>query len=323
MNVSRVTAAVAAAVLVGLAGCGDGAPEVVPAPGVRPKDCGTFTIAVNPWVGYEANAAVVGYLAKTRLGCKVALKPAVEVDSWKDLAAGKVDVILENWGHDDLKKTYIDDRKVAVEAGLTGNKGAIGWYVPPWLAKRHPDILDWRNLNSYKDLLSTKKSGDKGQFLGGDPSYVTKDAALVKNLGLDFTVVHAGSEAALIKAFRKAERDEEPLLGYFYAPQWLLSEVELVKVTLPAYTPGCDVNPDAVRCDYQPFDLDKIASRRFMYSGSPAAELVKNFEWTDADQNQVARDIAEGNLTSDQAAKRWLDANPQKWQRWLPDKSGA
>ena len=28
---------------------------------------GTMNIAINPWVGYEANAAVVGYLSKTQL----------------------------------------------------------------------------------------------------------------------------------------------------------------------------------------------------------------------------------------------------------------
>ena len=171
------------------------------------------------------------------------LRPEAEVDSWKNMAAGKVDVILENWGHDDFKKTYIDEQKVAVEAGLTGNKGVIGWYVPPWLAKEHPDIVDWRNLNKYKDLFRSKKSGAKGQLLDGDPSFVTNDAALVKNLGLDFTVAYAGTEDALIKAFRDAERDREPLLGYFYSPQWLLSEVELVHVALPAYTPGLRRRP--------------------------------------------------------------------------------
>ncbi|HST85149.1 MAG TPA: glycine betaine ABC transporter substrate-binding protein, partial [Kineosporiaceae bacterium] len=190
MALRAVTSAAFAAVLVGLAGCGGGAPEVVPAPGVQPKDCGRFTIAVNPWVGYEANAAVVAYLAKTELQCEVVLRPEAEVESWKNMAAGKVDVILENWGHDDFKKTYIDEQKVAVEAGLTGNKGVIGWYVPPWLAKEHPDITDWNNLNKYAEEFKTSESGDKGQFLAGDPSFVTNDEALVTNLKLDYKVVY-------------------------------------------------------------------------------------------------------------------------------------
>jgi glycine betaine/proline transport system substrate-binding protein len=229
-----------------------------------------------------------------------------------------VDVILENWGHDDLKKRYIDDRKVAVEQGLTGNKGIIGWYVPPWMAKEHKDITNYKNLNKYAEDFRTDKSGDKGQFLAGDPSFVTNDAALIKNLGLNFEVVYAGSEDALIAAFRKAETEKEPLIGYFYAPQWLLSEIPLVHIPLPLYKPGCDADPKTVACDYQPYDLDKIARKAFVDSGSPAADLVKNFRWTNEDQNAVARDITVEKLSRDAAAKRWLDDNRSTWEKWLP-----
>ena len=59
-------------------------------------------------------------------------------------------------------------------------------------------------------------------------------------------------------------------------------------VKLPAYNPGCDADPEAVRCGYQPFDLDKIQNREFAYSGSPAAALIQRFRWDNDDQNQVA-----------------------------------
>jgi glycine betaine/proline transport system substrate-binding protein len=278
------------------------------------------TIAVNPWVGYTADAAVISYLLSHELGCTVVEKQQTEADSWAGLGDGSVDAILENWGHDDLKKTYIDDRKVAVELGLTGNKGVIGWYVPPWMTKQYPDLTNWKNLNAHADLFRTAKSGLKGQFLDGDPSFVTNDAALMKNLNLDYTVVYAGSEEALIAAFQKAEADKTPLIGYFYAPQWLLSDVKLVHIPLPTYKPGCDADPKKVACDYQPYDLDKIGRKGFVDSGSPAADLIRNFTWTNDDQNEVARDITVKKLSPDAAAKRWLDANRSTWQKWMPAK---
>jgi len=301
-----------------LAGCGTSTETLAtPAPGITPKPCDTVTIAVNPWVGYAANVAVISYLAKHELGCKVVEKDLTEDDSWKGIAAGTIDVILENWGHDALKKKYIDDQKVAVELGITGNKGVIGWYVPPFLAKKFPDITEWQNLNKYATQFKTSKSAGKGQLLDGDPSYVTNDEALVRNLKLNFTVVYAGSEDALIAAFKNAEANKTPLLGYFYAPQWFLSEVHLVHIDLPAYTPGCDADPKTVACDYQPYDLDKIGNRTFAESGSPAANLVKNFTWSDDDQNQVARYLTVDKLSRDDAAKRWLDAHQSQWQAWL------
>jgi glycine betaine/proline transport system substrate-binding protein len=303
-----------------LAGCGGGNAQIVAPPGVTRTGCGTVRIAVNPWVGYAANVAVISYLLRTELGCTVIETDLTEDQSWAGLAAGTVDVILENWGHDDLKKRYIDDRKVAVEQGLTGNKGVIGWYVPPWLAEKHPDITNHKNLNKYAELFRTGKSGDRGQFLAGDPSFVTNDAALIKNLGLNYQVVYAGSEDNLITAFRQAETRRTPLIGYFYTPQWLLSEIPLVHIPLPIYKPGCDADPATVACDYQPYDLDKIARKTFVDSGTPAADLIKNFRWTNTDQNTVARDITVKKLTRDAAAKRWLDTHRPTWQKWLPPK---
>jgi glycine betaine/proline transport system substrate-binding protein len=281
------------------------------------KPCGTVNLAVNPWVGYEADAAVIAYLAKNKLGCTVNLKNLTEEVSWQGFGTGAVDAILENWGHDDLKKKYIDQQKVAVENGETGNKGVIGWYIPPWLAQAHPDITDWHNLNKYAENFKTTESGGKGQLLDGDPSFVTNDAALVQNLNLNFKVVYTGSETALIQALKTAEQQKKWVIGYFYEPQWFLSEVKLVHINLPAYTPGCDADTKKVACDYQPYDLDKIVSKKFMDSGSPAATLVKNFKWTNDDQNLVARDIAENKLTDDAAAKKWLDAHVDVWQGWL------
>ncbi|MFG2555522.1 ABC transporter substrate-binding protein [Streptomyces sp. NPDC048581] len=279
--------------------------------------CGTFNIAVNPWVGYEANAAVIAYVAEQDLGCKVTKKDLKEEIAWQGFGTGEVDAVVENWGHDDLKKKYITDQKTAVDAGLTGNKGLIGWYVPPWLAKEHPDITDWNNLDKYAAEFKTSESGGKGQLLDGDPSFVTNDEALVKNLKLDYKVVYAGSETALIQAFRKAEKNKEWVIGYFYEPQWFMSEVPLVKVKLPEYKTGCDADPEKIACDYPVYNLDKIVSAKFAKSGSPAYDLVKNFTWTNEDQNTVAKYIAVDKMTPEAAAKKWVEANRAKVDAWI------
>ncbi|MEQ4720580.1 ABC transporter substrate-binding protein [Nonomuraea sp. B19D2] len=282
------------------------------------KACGTLNLAINPWVGYEANAAVIAHVAEKNLGCKVVKKDLKEEVAWQGFGTGEVDAIVENWGHADLKKKYIEDQKVAVDAGPTGNKGTIGWYVPPWMAEKYPDITDWKNLNKYADLFKTSESGGKGQLLDGDPSYVTNDEALVKNLKLNYKVVTGGSEAALITSFRQAEAQKKPLLAYFYDPQWFWAEMKLVRVNLPAYTEGCDADPAKVACDYPPYVLDKIVSKKFADSGSPAFQLVKNFTWTNDDQNLVAKYISEDKMTADEAAAKWVAGNPDKVKAWLP-----
>jgi glycine betaine/proline transport system substrate-binding protein len=309
VHLSRLAgAAIATTLTVAISACGgakvgDSSTTTGGGASAQAANCGTFNLAVNPWVGYEADAAVVAYVAQKNLGCTVNKKDLKEEVSWQGFGTGEVDAVLENWGHPELKKKYIEGQKTAVEAGQTGNKGIIGWYVPPWMAQQYPDITDWKNLNKYASMFKTSESGGKGQLLDGDPSYVTNDEALVKNLHLDFKVVNGGSETALLQAFRQAESKKTPLLAYFYDPQWFFSEMKLVKVNLPPYTAGCDAVPAKVACDYPPYDLDKIVSKKFADANGPAYKLVKAFTWT--------------KMSDDAAAKKWVDANPDKVKAWL------
>lgn len=303
--------------LAGLAGCGSGGIKNTDSGSASGKKCGDLRIAVNPWTGYVANAHVIGYVAKTKLGCNVTYPDVKEEVGWQGMAGGTLDTIVENWGHPDLVKKYIDEQKSVEDAGPTGGKGIIGWYVPPWMAQKHPDITDSTNLNKYAKLFKTSESGGKGQLLDGDPSYVTNDEALVKNLNLNYKVVVGGSEAGLIQSFKTAEKNKTPLLAYFYEPQWFFSEMKLVHVKLPAYEDGCDAVAAKVNCDYPPYELNKLVSAKFVKAGSPAVDLIKKFEWSNDDQNLVAKYIAADNMKPEDAAKKWVDANPDKVKAWL------
>jgi glycine betaine/proline transport system substrate-binding protein len=314
LRVTRL-AALAAAVALGLAACGGG--DIKSASTSGGSDCGDLRIAVNPWTGYVSNAHVIGYVAQTKLGCNVTYPDVKEEVGWQGMADGSIDTIVENWGHPDLIKKYIKEQGTVQDAGLTGNQGIIGWYVPPWMPEKYPDILDWKNLNKYADLFQTSESDGKGQLLDGDPSYVTNDEALVKNLNLDYQVVVGGSEAALIQSFRQAQANKTPLLAYFYEPQWFFSEMDLKRVKLPPWHPGCDDDPAKVDCDYPPYHLNKLISTKFAESGSPAVDLIKNFKWTNDDQNTVSAYIAKDGMSPDDAAKKWVDANPDQVDAWL------
>jgi glycine betaine/proline transport system substrate-binding protein len=320
MHVTRRSRAFAAIVVLGLAvaACSSGGGASSGTGGGSATD-EVVDIAVNPWVGYEANAGVIGKLLQDELGYKVEYKELTEQVSWEGFETGEVDAIVENWGHTDLAKTFITDKAVAVDAGSTGVDGIIGWFVPPWMAEKYPDITDWNNLNKYAELFKTSESGDKGQLLDGDPSFVTSDEGIINGLGLDYKVVYAGSEAALIEAFRKAEQNKTPMLGYFYSPQWFLNEVPLVQIKLPPWTEGCDADPAKITCDYAPYTgLNKIISKNLEDKAPSAAEFIKNFKWTAADQNTVSNLIANENMSREEAAAKWIADNEATWKAWIP-----
>ncbi len=185
------------------------------------------------------------------------------------------------------------------------------------MAEKYPDITDWKNLNKYASLFKTSESGGKGQLLDGDPSYVTNDEALVKNLKLNYKVVVGRQRGRADPGFKSAEKNKTPLLAYFYEPQWFFSEMKLVHVNLPKYTDRLRRRSGEGRLRLPGVHLNKLIAKKFADSGSPAVDLIKKFTWTNDDQNIVSTYIAKDGMTPDDAAKKWVDANPDKVKAWL------
>ena len=76
INRSLKTLAVAAVAALSVSACGGGDIDAKTSQNASANasnsaqagKCGTINMAVNPWVGYEASAYVVGELAKSKLG---------------------------------------------------------------------------------------------------------------------------------------------------------------------------------------------------------------------------------------------------------------
>ena len=163
--------------------------------------------------------------------------------------------------------------------------------------------------------LRVSESGDKGAWYEGPPGYTTIGEKLIAANDLNYKIISTGSEAALIELFSAAAENETPALGYFYEPQNFLAKVPLARVNFPA-NDWTDAEKASGLTDYPKTDLQKLATTKLMESGSPFATLVKNFNWTNEDQNMVALDIESG-MTPEAAAQKWIDANKDKVDAWL------
>ncbi|MEV5488223.1 ABC transporter substrate-binding protein [Streptomyces bobili] len=313
----RTTTAAAAAGLLLLTGCGAADMTQQASPFANARGARTVTLSVQSWVGAQANVAVAQYLLEHELGYRVDTVQIDEVPAWDALSQGRVDALLEDWGHPDQERRYVDDKKTIARGGDLGVTGHIGWYVPTYFAEAHPDVTDWKNLDKYAERFRTPESGGKGQLMDGSPSYVTNDKALVENLDLDYQVVFAGSEAAQITQIRRFAQEKKPFLTYWYSPQWLFEKVPMTEVKLPAYKDGCDADPEKVACGYPQTPLQKYLNADFARTGGRAAAFLKKFRWTTEDQNMVSLLIADQKLTPEQAAKKWVDSHESTWRAWL------
>jgi len=284
-----------------------------------------ITIAVNPWSGSIANANVAKIVIECNLGVPVNLLEIDENATWVGLDDGSIDVTLEVWpsGHAADYETYIAGKKSVVDLGRLGPEAKIGWYVPKFIVDEHPELATWEGFKDPElaKLFATAESGDLGQFLMGDPSYVTYDEQIIANLGLPLKYVVGGSEAALLTAIDQSIADKKPVLMQLWKPHWKQSRVELVEVKLPDVTDECLASAAAAdgayACDYPVDLLYKAANAGLEAKNAKVFALLTLMALTTDQQAEIAALMDGDGLAADVAAKTWVDANAAVWEAWL------
>src|SRR3990170_2991671 len=290
--------------------------------------CGSepLVIAVNPWVGAEANANVAKVVMEKEMGCSVELQKVNESAQFPAMADGDVDATLEVWpsGHAKDREDYIEKAGAVVDGGELGIVGNIGWFMPSYVTEDNPEYATWEGFKENADIFATAETGDKGRFLGADTTYSIFDEAIIASLGLDLEVVYSGSEAASLAALDKAVANQEPIIMYWWTPQWANAKYDLVEVELPAFDEECAQialeDPDVAAgydCDYAEDVLYKAFGAQLESKDPAAFAFLSAFNWTAEDQNSVALAIQEGADPED-AAQEWIDANGDVWSAWLP-----
>ncbi len=291
--------------------------------GARQTACGTVVLNENSWVGSTANVYVVKNVLESKLKCKVKVTNITENQpSFQAMADGKIDVVLEDWDNTLVpsNKKYLTSKSV-VPVGPNGITGVIGWFIPRYLLKQYPQFKTWKGLKGKESVFKTPESSpNAGTFLGGDPSYVQKDRALIKELGLDFKHVVSGTEPAQVARWSQLYKQHKPVIFYWYDPQYLNATYDLVQVQLPKRFNGC-LDDEKLKgkhaCAYPSYGLDKLVSSKFAKSGSPALKVIRKFSWASADQNFVANLISGKHMDKDKAAAVWVKAHAKQVNTWL------
>ena len=156
--------------LAGSLGAAVAATSRTPSAAAGGKDCGDLSIAVNPgWATWPTPTSSATW-PRPSWAATSPTRTSKEEVGWQGMASGP-----GRHGRGELGAPGPDQevRRRAEGRSRTPGRpaatGVIGWYVPPWMTEKYPDITDYKNLNKYADMFKTSESGGKGQLLDGDP----------------------------------------------------------------------------------------------------------------------------------------------------------
>ena len=281
-------------------------------------------LAQRGWLGFELDNAVAKILLEEEMGYPVEIIEVQKDAIFESLAGGETHANLEIWtsAWTDEIRSYIEVEETVENGGLLGVVGKIAWFIPTYVLDEHPELATWEGLVDPANvaLFSTPKTEDKGQFLDGDPDWAGYDQDIIRNLGLDFEVVHTGSEQTLIEAVNEACDRQEFVLFYFWSPHYLFAQLDLTEIKLPEYNDACYARAEAggVDCDY-PLDPLLKALWPGLKDYAPAAyQFLKNFDYTTQDQIMMLALVEVQGKTVEEAARIWIEQNENVWSRWLP-----
>ena len=133
----------------------------------------------------------------------------------------------------------------------------------------------------------------------------------------------AGAEPAQVARWSQLYKQKKPVIFYWYTPQYLNAQYQLSEVKLPKRFKGCKDDaktggdPKQYACAYSTYPLEKLFSKKFAQSGSPAVGVLRRFKWSNADQNFVANLIAGEHMDPEKAAETWIDGHSKQVKQWL------
>lgn len=282
-------------------------------------------IAINEWTGQHVSAHIVGGILQ-RMGYQVEYVTAGAVPQFTALADGTIHMQPEVWTNN-LGEVYpkaLEEGKI-VELGLLGLNNREGWIYPKYMEELCPGLPDMQALLDCGDKLATTDTFPNGRVVAYPADWGTRTADLINVLDLPLTAVPGGSEGAMVAELKAAVTRKEPLVMMFWAPHWVLSEIDVGWVDIvPHYEPACHDDPAwgpnagaTHDCAFDQANVTKTIWAGMQEKWPAAVEFLKQFQLSGTEQQLMMKAIDVDNNELTATTEKWIDDNEATWKPWV------
>lgn len=314
---------VAAIATVGLLG-GFGA--FPPAKADIPESRDPIKLVIMGYSGDNIIMYIYGTLLE-KLGYNVEYTPADYLGQFAGLKAGDLHVGSPGW--DTTAKAVMAD---AWDSGEVLNMGNMGiavnedWWYPTYVKDVCPGLPDWKALLEPEcvEALSVAETSPKARFLSGPIEWGGHDAERVDALGMDFEVIHAGSDGALTAEFTANIKRKQPIVGWTWEPFWLPALYEGEFVEWPEYEDACyedpswGPNPDkAYDCGRPRGHMWKSAWAGGESIWPKAYDVWRKFELDGKAMGEMVYKSDVEGVPTRTVAEQWIEDNEETWKSWV------
>ncbi len=280
-------------------------------------------LTTHDWTGQLITTGIMGKVLENA-GYNVEYVQADYIAQFAGLKTGDLHVAMEIW--ETTGREAMDDATQSgnvVNMGETGMQAIEEWWYPAYMEERCPGLPDWQALNDCAAEFATPETAPLGRYLGGPVTWGGFDDERVEALGMDFEVVHAGTDAALFAELESAYQRQAPIVLWLYSPHWAPAKFEGSFVKFPPYTPECysdpsvGMNPNAAYdCGKPTGPIWKVAWAGVEDKWPGAARMIRGFNISNEDMGALVAQVDLEGMSVDDAVAGWLAANESNWSTW-------
>jgi glycine betaine/proline transport system substrate-binding protein len=280
-------------------------------------------LAINEWTGQHVTTHITGQILE-KMGYSVEYVTAGNYPQHSALSDGTIHATMEVWLNNagDIYPK-MKEAGAIVDIGPLKLETREGWVYPTHVKELCPGLPAWEALQDCADALASAETFPDGRILSYPADWGNRSEQMIDGLALPYKAVPAGSEGALVAELKAAATAEKPLVMMFWAPHWVLAEVDVEWVEMPAYDPACETdaswgpNPNATMdCGVSPPDTMKVAWSGFAEKWPAAYALLEQVTMSAAEQQKMMLAIDQRGEKLEDVVSAWVAANEATWMPW-------
>lgn len=290
---------------------------------VAAAECGEVSVAEMNWASAQVITAVSKFLLEQGYGCKVKTVPSATVPAVTSMAENnEPDIVPEVWVNSaPLYPKLVEQGKVKTLTNVLSDGGEEGWWIPNYLAEKHPELKTIDGVLKNPKLVGGRFHNCPdgwGCRLANDNLKVAFE--LEKN-GVE--VFDHGSGETLATSIGAAYSEKKPWFGYYWGPTAILGRYPMTKVDMGPYKEdvhACNAKKECANPGKSAFPSAPVitaVTTTFAEKHPEIVELMKNVSFTNAQMNKLLAWKEEKKASAEEAAVHFLSTQQDVWSGWI------
>lgn len=295
-------------------------------PALAQADCGEVSITEMGWASNTVVTSVAKFIMEQGYGCDVTVVPSDTVPAVTSVAEnGEPDIVTELWLNS-AGEAYLEleeQGKIERVAKVLDPGGIEGWWIPTYLAEKHPELTTIEGVMANPELVGSQFNNCPSGWGCRVVSDNLIEALDLESAGIE--VFDHGSGETLATSMASAVQAEEPWFGYYWAPTVPFGKYDLTRVKLGEYKPEVHTRNQAQDTEnpgvseFPAATVLTSVTTDFKERQPEVTDMLSKLTFKTVTMSKLLAWMDDNNASAEEAAVYFLSNNSDEWSSWLND----